>query len=449
MLKMRKVSRILSFVVMAGMLLAAVMPWSVLAEEEGRDYFIITGFTDNKEWETENITYPEGTPLADMKFPAQWEVTGYKETNENEETEPVQGDSTILLKNLEWFGLLEGEEEGSEEFYTEESAAGTYYFTFRLPEEVKLAEEVKTPGCMVEITEVEPEPEQEPEQEPEPESEPEPEPEPEQEPECKHVWKDADCTTPKTCTVCGATDGEALGHIWKDADCITPKTCAVCGVTDGEALGHIWKDADCITPKTCTVCGATEGEAKGHAWSEWATVKKATVDAKGTEERKCTTCEEKETREVQRLNRIGEAKDNKITGIEAGGTYGTDVKITFKAHGAGMDNQDPIKGDVRYIPAGWKIFKDYEFRDETYTGTFSIDRKGEFELKVSFCKQTYDGEKWISGSDMDTKTVDFKVTDVKKAAKTGDYTNIAGWAVVSILALAWVIGVARRRSGRK
>ena len=223
----------------------------------------------------------------------------------------------------------------------------------------------------------------------------------------------------------------------------------MCGVTDGEALGHIWKDADCITPKTCTVCGATEGEAKGHAWSEWATVKKATVDAKGTEERKCTTCEEKETREVQRLNRIGEAKDNKITGIEAGGTYGIDVKITFKAHGAGMDNQDPIKGDVRYIPAGWKIFKDYEFRDETYTGTFSIDRKGEFELKVSFCKQTYDGEKWISGSDMDTKTVDFKVTDVKKAAKTGDYTNIAGWAVVSILALAWVIGVARRRSGRK
>ena len=417
MLKMRKVSRILSFVVMAGMLLAAVMPWPVLAEEEARDHFIITGFADNKEWETENITYPEGTPLVDMKFPAQWEVTGYKETNENEETEPVQGDSTILLKNLEWFGLLEGEEEGGEEFYTEESAAGTYYFTFRLPEEVKLAEEVKTPGCMVEITEVEPEPEQEPEQEPEPE------PEPEQEPECKHVWKDADCTTPKTCTVCGATDGEALGHIWKDADCITPKTCAV--------------------------CGATEGEAKGHAWSEWATVKKATVDAKGTEERKCTTCEEKETREVQRLNRIGEAKDNKITGIEAGGTYGTDVKITFKAHGAGMDNQDPIKGDVRYIPAGWKIFKDYEFRDETYTGTFSIDRKGEFELKVSFCKQTYDGEKWISGSDMDTKTVDFKVTDVKKAAKTGDYTNIAGWAVVSILALAWVIGVARRRSGRK
>lgn len=407
MLKMRKVSRILSFVVMAGMLLAAVMPWPVLAEEEARDHFIITGFADNKEWETENITYPEGTPLADMKFPAQWEVTGYKETNENEEAEPVQGDSTILLKNLEWFGLLEGEEEGGEEFYTEESAAGTYYFTFRLPEEVKLAEEVKTPGCMVEITEVEPEPEQEPEPEP----------------ECNHVWKDADCITPKTCTVCGATDGEALGHTWKDADC--------------------------ITPKTCTVCGATEGEAKGHAWSEWATVKKATVDAKGTEERKCTTCEEKETREVQRLNRIGEAKDNKITGIEAGGTYGTDVKITFKAHGAGMDNQDPIKGDVRYIPAGWKIFKDYEFRDETYTGTFSIDRKGEFELKVSFCKQTYDGEKWISGSDMDTKTVDFKVTDVKKAAKTGDYTNIAGWAVVSILALAWVIGVARRRSGRK
>jgi len=81
-----------------------------------------------------------------------------------------------------------------------------------------------------------------------------------------HTWVDADCTTPKTCSVCKVTEGEALGHTWADADCTTPKTCSVCKVTEGEALGHTWADADCTTPKTCSVCKATEGEALGHKY---------------------------------------------------------------------------------------------------------------------------------------------------------------------------------------
>ncbi len=84
---------------------------------------------------------------------------------------------------------------------------------------------------------------------------------------CAHVWKDADCTTPKTCETCGETEGEAAGHTWKEADCVTPKTCTACNATEGEAAGHTWKDADCTTPKTCSVCGATEGEANGHKYS--------------------------------------------------------------------------------------------------------------------------------------------------------------------------------------
>lgn len=29
---------------------------------------------------------------------------------------------------------------------------------------------------------------------------------------CQHQWEEATCTTPKTCTQCGETEGEALGH---------------------------------------------------------------------------------------------------------------------------------------------------------------------------------------------------------------------------------------------
>ena len=98
----------------------------------------------------------------------------------------------------------------------------------------------------------------------------------------EHDWADADCDTPKTCKVCGTTEGEALGHTWADADCDTAKTCTVCGATEGEALGHAWVDATCSTPKTCSVCGATEGEAvaDAHAW----------VDADCITAKTCSLC---------------------------------------------------------------------------------------------------------------------------------------------------------------
>ena len=138
--------------------------------------------------------------------------------------------------------------------------------------------------------------------------------------ECNHNWVDATCEAPKTCTVCGATEGEALGHNWgatsykwsEDGKACTATrvckndashtetaeatvtsevekepTCTESGITkytaafdvdwaetqtnskaDIEALGHSWVDADCDTPKTCSVCGATEGEALGHNMQE-------------------------------------------------------------------------------------------------------------------------------------------------------------------------------------
>ena len=81
-----------------------------------------------------------------------------------------------------------------------------------------------------------------------------------------HEWNDADCVTPKTCSVCGETEGKALGHSWVDATCTTPKTCSVCEETEGKALGHSWVDATCITPKTCSTCKITEGAIIDHLY---------------------------------------------------------------------------------------------------------------------------------------------------------------------------------------
>ena len=70
---------------------------------------------------------------------------------------------------------------------------------------------------------------------------------------CNHIWNDANCETPKTCTVCSATEGKSLGHSWKEATCESPKTCTVCSATEGSALtDHLYKDGK------CTYCQAVD-----------------------------------------------------------------------------------------------------------------------------------------------------------------------------------------------
>ncbi len=98
---------------------------------------------------------------------------------------------------------------------------------------------------------------------------------------CKHEWKEATCEAPKTCDLCGETEGEPLGHTWEDATCTKARTCKTCSETQGEPLPHTFSDATCEVPKTCTVCAATDGKALGHTWEEatYTTPKTCTVCA--------------------------------------------------------------------------------------------------------------------------------------------------------------------------
>ena len=79
-----------------------------------------------------------------------------------------------------------------------------------------------------------------------------------------HSWMEASCDTPKTCSVCAATEGAALGHAWTGGSCVTAQTCSVCGVKDTAELGHIWTEATCTKQKTCSACGLTEGTTLPH-----------------------------------------------------------------------------------------------------------------------------------------------------------------------------------------
>ena len=124
---------------------------------------------------------------------------------------------------------------------------------------------------------------------------------------CTHSWVAADCETPKTCSICGTTDGEALGHT-EEIDAAVAPTCTATGLTEGKhcsvcnkvlvaqtevaASGHTWADADCETPKTCSVCGATDGEALGHTEVIDAAVAPTCTATGLTEGKKCSVCGE-------------------------------------------------------------------------------------------------------------------------------------------------------------
>ena len=50
-------------------------------------------------------------------------------------------------------------------------------------------------------------------------------------PECQHEWLDATCTEPRTCALCGETEGEPLGHSFSEGSFFKRAECARCGET--------------------------------------------------------------------------------------------------------------------------------------------------------------------------------------------------------------------------
>lgn len=56
----------------------------------------------------------------------------------------------------------------------------------------------------------------------------------------------------------------ANGHSWKDATCTSPTTCSICGKTSGSPLEHSYNEATCSSPKTCKYCNKTVGTVAPH-----------------------------------------------------------------------------------------------------------------------------------------------------------------------------------------
>lgn len=96
---------------------------------------------------------------------------------------------------------------------------------------------------------------------------------------CSHTWVEATCTTPKTCSECGETEGEALGHAVENWETVKEATCA----EEGEKSG------------ICSRCGDTMQEAipkLEHTLGEWVVSKNPTPSEAGEKTQSCTVCGE-------------------------------------------------------------------------------------------------------------------------------------------------------------
>lgn len=128
---------------------------------------------------------------------------------------------------------------------------------------------------------------------------------------CFHDWRDATCTVPRTCSICGRTDGDPLGHDWQDATCSEPKTCKRCGEKEGDPLGHqvdSWttdKEASCTEEGSasgkCVRCGKAQTKSLprvSHTYGDWVVDTPATCVQKGSQTHACSVCGYSETQEI-------------------------------------------------------------------------------------------------------------------------------------------------------
>ena len=62
----------------------------------------------------------------------------------------------------------------------------------------------------------------------------------------------------------------------------------------GCCMKHSWADATCTEPKTCTKCGAAEGEPNGHLFSDWFVESEDFAEMTRSLTRTCSACGEAE-----------------------------------------------------------------------------------------------------------------------------------------------------------
>lgn len=71
---------------------------------------------------------------------------------------------------------------------------------------------------------------------------------------------------------------------------MNPSICSICGKSQGNALGHEWREATCTELETCSRCGTVKDRKLGHEVKEWTTVDEPSCMEEGKEVGECSRC---------------------------------------------------------------------------------------------------------------------------------------------------------------
>lgn len=99
---------------------------------------------------------------------------------------------------------------------------------------------------------------------------------------CIHEWKDATCTEPQVCGICGRTQGEPLGHEATDWKITVAATCTSEGIQEAPCVrcGQIQTDSVAMLPHT---------EGDWEVTEDWHVNTGGGIEA-GARQKKCTAC---------------------------------------------------------------------------------------------------------------------------------------------------------------
>lgn len=239
------------------------------------------------------------------------------------------------------------------------------------------------------------------------------------------------------------------GHtVWADGkapDCIHDGTavyeCSTCKETKEEvkkdsALGHDFKDAeaqdncdshedaDCTGHTlTCTRCNGelkdgNEKKTENHTYGEWTTTKKPTATERGEQERICSACGHKETKEIAAL---GEVTITVKFVDEEGNEVGSEDKIVTKG------SEYDVTEEAEKIPEGYE--PDDSRTADSVTGTADSDKTVNVPVKRKQYTVTYtDG---VEGTEVfadQTNTVKHgELTPAFSGTPTRNGYVFAGW----------------------
>ncbi len=174
-----------------------------------------------------------------------------------------------------------------------------------------------------------------------------------------HDYSDATCTAPKTCTICGATDGETLGHIY-DKQVVSSKYLKSAASCSSAAV--YYKSCECGAKGTTTF---TSGSKLSHKSDSGTVTKKATCTATGTKTYKCTLC--KATIKTETIAKVVHKYDSgkvttaatcKATGVKTytcsvckGTKTETIAKLTTHTYSNNCDKSCNVCGKTRTVGA--------------------------------------------------------------------------------------------------